>query len=77
MRVHRVEAIVCERLDAATLAAVPGVSDVTVDGDRVSCSVRGPIGPLLSVLTAGDVVELDSTELSLEEVFFSEFEPDL
>jgi ABC-2 type transport system ATP-binding protein len=39
----------------------------------VTCSVRGSIAPLLGWLTAHDVVELDSRELSLEEVFVSEF----
>jgi ABC-2 type transport system ATP-binding protein len=52
------------------------VGDATVDGTRVTCTVRGSIAPLLVWLTAHDVVELDSRELSLEEVFVSEFSGD-
>jgi hypothetical protein len=33
------------------------------------------VGPLLQWLSRGEVIELDSRELSLEEVFLSEFEP--
>ncbi len=75
VRVHQIEAIVRDAVDQQQLATVPGVSDVVVAGDRVSCSVRGSVGPLLRWLATRDVVELDSRELSLEEVFFSEFEP--
>ena len=46
-----------------------------ITGDVVSCAVRGPVGPLLTWLSAGQVVELDSRELSLEEVFLTEFAP--
>jgi ABC-2 type transport system ATP-binding protein len=73
VRVHRVEAIVGDLRDVATLARIPGVTDARVDGDHVGCTVRGSIGPLLAWLSAGAVVELDSRELSLEEVFLSEF----
>lgn len=71
-RVHRIEAIVRDHPDAADLARIEGVSEVAVEGERVSCSVHGSIAPLLAWLSARDVVELDSRELSLEEVFFSE-----
>jgi ABC-2 type transport system ATP-binding protein len=75
MRVHRVEAVVDGAPDPGALAGVAGVSDVVVDGRLVSCAVRGPIAPLLERLSAFTVLELDSRELSLEEVFFAEFEP--
>lgn len=72
-RVHRIEAIIHRPGQAADLARVPQVSEAAIDGTRVSCSVRGSIAPLLGWLTAHEVVELDSRELSLEEVFVSEF----
>lgn len=74
-RVHRIEAITERPGPVEELARVPHVSDATVDGTLVTCSVRGSIAPLLEWLTAHDVVELDSRELSLEEVFVSEFAP--
>ncbi|MTL16019.1 ATP-binding cassette domain-containing protein [Nocardia seriolae] len=73
-RIHRVEAIVSGALDPARLREIPGVGDPRVTGSRLTCSVQGSIGPLLDVLTAAGVVELDSHELSLEEVFLHEFE---
>ena len=78
VRVHRVEAIVespVTTADLAALSALPGVTDSGLDGDLVRCSVHGPVAPLLAWLAARDVVELDSRELTLEEVFLSEFEP--
>ena len=75
VRVHQVEAIVNGRADLAELSRIPGVSQAAVDGQRVSCAVHGSVAPLLTWLSAVDVVELDSRELSLEEVFLTEFEP--
>jgi ABC-2 type transport system ATP-binding protein len=74
VRVHRIEAVLSGRLDPSSLTGLAGVSDVEVEGDRVTCAVHGSIGPLLTCLTSAGVVELDSRELSLEEVFLSEFE---
>ncbi|MFD7841509.1 ATP-binding cassette domain-containing protein [Nocardia sp. NPDC059764] len=73
-RIHRVEAIVSGTLDPVRLRDIPGVADPRVAGDRLTCAVQGSIGPLLEVLTTVGVVELDSHELSLEEVFLHEFE---
>ncbi len=73
-RAHQIEAIVPDHPDAAELNGIAGVSEAVVQGDRLSCTVHGSIGPLLAWLSTRDVVELDSRELSLEEVFFSEFE---
>lgn len=75
-RAHRVEAIIEAPGHAADLAQVRYVGDSTIDGTRVTCTVRGSIAPLLAWLSAHDVVELDSRELSLEEVFVSEFSDD-
>ena len=73
VRAHRVEAVVGRPGEAADLARVPGVTDARVDRELVTCTVHGPIGPLLAWLTSCEVVELDSRELSLEEVFLTEF----
>jgi len=73
-RAHRIDAIVRDHPSEAEINGIEGVSEATVQGDHLSCSVHGSIGPLLAWLSARDVVELDSRELSLEEVFFSEFE---
>lgn len=72
-RAHRVEALVRFPGDPAQLAAVPGVSEAGVDGRLATCTVHGDVGPLLSFLAGWQVTELDSRELTLEEVFVTEF----
>lgn len=74
VRVHRVEATLAEPVAEGLLTGLPGVTDVEMHGDKVSCTVRGSIGPLLARLVEHSVFELDSRELSLEEVFLREFE---
>jgi ABC-2 type transport system ATP-binding protein len=74
VRAHRVEAVCREPGDVAELARLPGVDDPQVVGERVTCTVHGPVGPLLAWLVACGAEELDSRELSLEEVFLSEFD---
>ena len=78
VRVHRVEAVMggpVGEADLAVLRSLPGVSEAGLEGDTVRCSVHGSVEPLLQWLTAHTVLELDSAELSLEEVFLSAFEP--
>jgi ABC-2 type transport system ATP-binding protein len=74
LRIHKVEAVFNARLTAAELGRVPGVSSPRIDDHHLSCAVQGSVAPLLRVVSAADVVELDSHELSLEEVFLGEFE---
>ncbi len=74
VRSHRLQVVLGEPIRASDLATVPGLSEVSVDGARVECTVRGPVGPLLDRLVPLTVIELDSRELSLEEVFLREFE---
>lgn len=73
VRAHRVEAQVRAPGELADLRRVPGVTEEAMAGVSVSCTVRGDVGPLLAVLSDWGVVEIDSRELSLEEVFLSEF----
>ncbi len=74
VRSHRLQVVLREPIDPVDLATVPGLSDLAVDGTRVECTIRGPVSPLLDRLVPRSVVELDSRELSLEEVFLREFE---
>jgi ABC-2 type transport system ATP-binding protein len=55
------------------LSRVPGVSDVQVDGNRVSLRVHGPVEPLLQRLSAVCVTQLLSREPSLEELFLAQY----
>jgi ABC-type multidrug transport system ATPase subunit len=74
MRIHRVEAVFTGRLDPTDLVGLPGVSEPTVDDHHFTCAVHGSVAPLLHALSGAQVVELDSHELSLEEVFLGEFD---
>jgi ABC-2 type transport system ATP-binding protein len=73
IRAHRVE------LEFAPATAVPdaairsaaGVENVAVDGQRVSCTVRGSFGPLFEAIRNSRLTDLVSTEPSLEEIFLS------
>jgi ABC-2 type transport system ATP-binding protein len=53
--------------------AVPGVTDVEVDGARLRCRITGPIGPLLDALAPADVLQLTSRQPSLEELFLAHY----
>jgi len=53
------------------IRSAAGVEDVTVDGGRVRCTVRGSFGPLFDAIHDASVTDLVSTEPSLEEIFLS------
>jgi ABC-type multidrug transport system ATPase subunit len=74
LRIHRIEAVFTGHLTAADLEHIPGVTEPKVDDHLATCAVRGSVAPLLTSLSAAGVTELDSHELSLEEVFLAEFE---
>jgi ABC-2 type transport system ATP-binding protein len=74
MRIHRVEARFTGTLSATAVEDVPGVSEPHIDDHLLTCAVHGDISPLLNVLSGADVVELDSHEMSLEEVFLGELD---
>lgn len=78
MRMHRIEAVLPSSpnaMDLDELATLPGIGDVRVDGAVLTCSWQGAVTPLLAWLAAHRAVELDSRELSLEEVFLAEYTP--
>lgn len=74
LRVHRVEATFTGTLDARSLLAVQGIDDVQLEDGHLHCSVHGAFAPLLALLSSAGVTELDSQELSLEEVFFGYYQ---
>lgn len=73
LSVHNVDATVDSDVSRAQLVAIPGVTDVEIANHHVHCRVRGRVAPLLRVLDAAGVVEIDSQEMSLEEVFLEEY----
>jgi ABC-2 type transport system ATP-binding protein len=71
--VHRVDATVATALDAARLTKIPGVASVIVSDHHLQCTVTGTMEPLLEMLLPAGVVTLDSTEMSLEEIFLAQY----
>ncbi len=53
------------------LRSVPGLEQVTVEGDRIRGLYRGSFEPLLAALSGSPVTSLTSREPSLEEVFLT------
>ena len=74
LRIHRVECVLSEPTTDG-LEGLEGVSDLRLEGSVLRCSAQGPITPLLRWLADHGATELDSRELSLEEVFLAEYEP--
>lgn len=73
LSIHNIDATVESDVAVSRLAGIPGVTDVQVDNHHVHCRVRGRVAPLLEVLETAGVVEIDSQELSLEELFLEEY----
>ena len=71
VRAHRIEARFEGVLRVDEIGSLPGVSDAAVDDHHFTCTVEGPISPLLHSLEKAAVIELDSHEMTLEEVFFA------
>jgi ABC-2 type transport system ATP-binding protein len=55
------------------IQSVPGVTGVSIDGQRLHCELTGPAEPLLEALRGSRVRELISTRPSLEELFLSHY----
>jgi ABC-2 type transport system ATP-binding protein len=73
IRAHRVELEFAPGtpVPEAAIRSAAGVENVTVDGQRVGCTVRGTFGPLFEAIRHTSVTDLVSTEPSLEEIFLS------
>ncbi len=52
-------------------AAVPGITDVRLDGSLLRCTMQGVVDPLIKVLGHYHVLDLNSHEADLEETFLA------
>ena len=73
IRAHRVELEFAPgtMVPEAEIRSAAGVEGMAVDGQRVTCTVRGSFEPLLEAIRGATVTDLVSTEPSLEEIFLS------
>jgi len=71
VRARRVEVEFAGTPPLARLAAVPGLEQLDVRGQRIRGLLRGDIAPLLSAIASERILDLESREPSLEEIFLS------
>ncbi|HEX6854598.1 MAG TPA: ABC transporter ATP-binding protein [Streptosporangiaceae bacterium] len=55
----------------SAFAAVPGITDVRLEGSLLRCTMQGEVDPLIKVLSRYHVTDLNSHEADLEETFLA------
>jgi ABC-2 type transport system ATP-binding protein len=70
---HQVELRFPGEVPAAAFGALPGVSDVTTDGQLLRLRVAGSITPLVREAAKYELVDFVSREPSLEETFLAQY----
>ncbi len=73
--IRHVEIRFGEPVPADAFAWLPGTRDMRVAGDLLRCSVVGSIDPLVKAAARYEVIEINSQEPSLEELFLTYYEP--
>ncbi len=68
---RRVEVVLADDAVVPNLAALPGVSGITVDGNIVSLRLDGSADQLVKALASTTVVTLTAEEPELEDLFFA------
>jgi ABC-2 type transport system ATP-binding protein len=76
LRSYQVELRFAGPPPAGAVQAAAGVTQVTVDGMRLACTVRGSFGPLLAAIAGQEVLTMTSQEPSLEELFLAYYRQD-
>jgi ABC-2 type transport system ATP-binding protein len=69
--IRRLEIEFVQPVSAVPFAGLEGVTDVTVDGRTLRCTVVGTMDPVLRAATRAEVSTITSVEPSLEEVFLA------
>ena len=70
---HQVELVFAGPVPASEFEALPGVSELTVDDQRLRMRVSGSITPVVRAAAKYDLVDFVSREPSLEETFLAEY----
>jgi ABC-type multidrug transport system ATPase subunit len=70
---HHVELTFESPVAPALFEALPGVSDIEVDGHVVRMRVSGPIGAVVQAASAHGIVDVVSREPNLEDVFLAQY----
>jgi ABC-2 type transport system ATP-binding protein len=67
---RRIEILFDEPVSAGDFAAIPGISEVQVDGALLRCRLAGRADPLVKAAARRGVISLSAEEPDLEELFF-------
>ena len=73
--IRRMEIRFARPVPADAFADLPGTRDLTVTGEFLRTAVVGSIDPLVKAAARYEVVEINSEEPSLEELFLTYYEP--
>jgi len=73
---HQVELRFSGEVPAGAFMAIPGVSEVTTEGQTLRMRVSGPITPVVRAAAEYDLIDFVSREPSLEETFLALYGPD-
>jgi ABC-2 type transport system ATP-binding protein len=76
LRSYRVEVRFAGPPPVGQVRAAAGVTQVSVNGNRLGCTVRGSFGPLLAAIAGQEVLTMTSQEPSLEELFLAYYRQD-
>ncbi|MHB1433802.1 MAG: ABC transporter ATP-binding protein [Streptosporangiaceae bacterium] len=68
---HTVEVRFADPPPASAFAAVPGLTDVRIDGNVLHATMQGVVDPLIKALGRFHVLDLNSREADLEETFLA------
>jgi ABC-2 type transport system ATP-binding protein len=73
---HQVELRFTGEVPMGAFAAIPGVSDVTTEGQTLKMRVSGPITPVVREAARYELLDFVSREPSLEETFLAQYGSD-
>jgi ABC-2 type transport system ATP-binding protein len=76
LRAYQVEVRFAGPPPVDQVRAAAGVTQVSVAGNRLACTVRGSFGPLLAAIAGQEVLTMASQEPSLEELFLAYYRQD-
>jgi ABC-2 type transport system ATP-binding protein len=68
---HRLEIDFGGAVPAGQFAGLAGVTDIRVDGGRLTCTVKGSLDALIKAAAAYEVRDVRSFDTSLEEIFLA------
>jgi ABC-2 type transport system ATP-binding protein len=58
-------------VDGAEFGRIPGVSQLELEGPRISFKASGPLDPVVKAAALHTVLDMELTEPTLEEVFLT------